>query len=220
MSQKNKRCIISLATKAGRYADNLARLSNSLRDNFTTGDFLGFIHEHSVGAPLHSEQPYHFKVYAFHKAKELGYESVLWLDTSVYAVGNVDRLFDTIEDQGFIFQNSGHILDNWCNEKTLNYFRITHEEAVKIPMIGNAGFLGINLSLSIGKEFLSKWTGAMNHGMFNGDWSNHRHDMSCSSAIVHEMGLFKLAYRGDQVLQYGGIFDKVINDTIILKAQG
>lgn len=218
--RENKRCIISLATKANRYVDNLARLSNSLRDNFKTGDFLGFIHESSVGAPLHSENPYAFKVYAFNKAIELGYTSVLWLDTSVYAVGNVDSIFDDIENQGLVFQDAGHKLGDWCNDETLSYFGLTRLMADKINMIGNAGFLGLDFTDSDANEFLNKWRLSMERGMFNGSWENHRHDMSCSSAIIEQMGLFDLAYSGDKVLQYGGIFDKVINETIILKAQG
>lgn len=217
---KNRRCIISLATKAGRYVDNLARLSNSLRENFTTGDFLGFIHEHSVGAPLHINNPYAFKIYAFRKAIELGYTSVLWLDTSVYAVGNIDSIFDRIEEKGFVFQDAGHNLGDWCNSATLMYFNIPRQAAMNIPMVGNAGFLGIDLTKTDGKSFFSKWRESMEAGMFQGSWDDHRHDMSCSSAIVHQMGLFHLAYKGDQILQYGGIFDKTINETIILKAQG
>lgn len=217
---KNNRCVISLATKAGRYVDNLARLSNSLRDNFTTGDFLGFIHESSVGAPLHTDDPYAFKVYCFTKARQLGYTSVLWLDTSCYTVGNIDQLFDRIEEQGVVFQDSGHKLGNWCNDVTLEYFHTTRDEAMTIPMIGNAGFLGVNTIHKRGNEFFIKWRHAQSCGLFKGSWDDHRHDMSCSSAIVHQMGLFDLAYKKDEVLQYGGIFDKTINDTIIIKAEG
>lgn len=231
----NKRCIISLATKAGRYVDNLARLSNSLRENFKTGDFLGFIHESTVGAPMHEDSPYAFKVYAFNKAKELGYTSVLWLDTSCYAVGNIDDLFNKLEqsDNGLMFQDAGHFLGNWCNDKTLEYFDITRDAAMSMRMIGNAGFLGIDFTSVVAETFFNDWAIAEQLGYFKGAWNNNeqtesldprclgaRHDMSASSAIIHKMSLFKDAIPGDQILQYAGPFDKVINDTIVLKAQG
>jgi hypothetical protein len=34
------------------------------------------------------------------------------------------------------------------------------------------------------------------------------------------MGKFHLAYQGDEVLMYGGLYDAILNDTIIFKAQG
>ena len=218
----SKRCIISFANQNGYYVDRLARLSNSLRDNFKTGDFLGFIHEASLGAPLHSTDPYSFKVYAFLRAIDMQYTSVIWLDSSCYAVANVDGLFDSLENDepGLIFQDAGHYLGDWCNDDTLEYFGLSREKAKSLRMIGNAGFLGINFLHENGENFFTDWRNAQRRGYFKGDWANHRHDMSCSSAIIHELDLFKHAIPGDQVLQYGGIYDKVANDSIIIKAQG
>jgi hypothetical protein len=216
---KNKRCIISLATRDGNYINRLARLCESLRDNFD-GDIMAFIGESAVGAPLHSENPYAFKVYAFRAAEKAGYESVLWLDTSCFAIKNVSPIFDEIEKDGFIFQTAGHKLSEWCNDFTLDYFELTRQEAEKIEMIGNAGFLGLDLTDSKARLFLQEWEDAMNAGCFKGSWSDHRHDMSCSSAILHFMGGHLIAKPFEEWLQYGGIYDETLNNTIILKAQG
>lgn len=227
-----KRAIITVATRAGNYINNLARLSESLRNNFD-GDILGFIGEASVGSPLHEDVPYGFKVYAFQKAKEAGYESVLWVDTSCFAIKNVSPVFEQIEETGFIFQDAGHFLGTWASDKQLKYFGLTRDKAMDMRMIGNAGFLGLNLTRSTPLYFLQQWQQAMYDGMFNGKWNNDektesnderclgsRHDMVCSSALIHNMVLFDLAKSGSEWLQYAGPYDEVANETIIFKAQG
>ena len=57
------RCIISFANdnRQRNYIKGLARLSESLRHNFD-GTFLSWIGELSLGAPLHSENMYAFKI--------------------------------------------------------------------------------------------------------------------------------------------------------------
>lgn len=229
---KNKRAIISFANSKGYYMDRMARLSNSLRRNFD-GDFLGFVHESSLGCELHENNPYAFKIAAFEQARKQGYTSILWLDSSVFAVAPVEPIFERLEQQGMVFQEAGHLLGTWSNDRCLQYFGITRDEAISILMIGNAGFLGLDFTNPAANIFFDKWSKACKDGIFKGEWNNngqtesqderclgHRHDMSCSSAIVHQLGLFDLAYKGDEVLQYAGVYDKVLNDTIILKAQG
>jgi hypothetical protein len=218
---------VSFANQRGNYVKMLARLSESLRNNFD-GDFLGFINENSVGSPLHSEVPFAFKIHCVQKAADAGYEKVLWLDSSCYAIQNTRPIFDEIEKDGFIFQDAGHYLRTWTNDRTLEYFGIAPDEAMGIKMIGNAGFLGFNLSNPKGTELFQRWKQAMLDGQFNNSpvpcaderFREHRWDMSCSSAIVYKMGLSHLMKRGDEWLQYAGPFDRVLNETIVLKAQG
>ena len=228
----SKNCIISFANSAGHYADRLARLSNSLRNNFD-GDFLAWVGEAALGAELHSINPYSFKIYAFNKAKEAGYKKIMWLDTSVFAVNNVQKIFDDIDRSGFAFQIAGHSVGNYSTDKQLEHFGITRDEAMPMDCIGNAGLLGLDFEKHFPNESFNKWERAMQHGMFKGNWDNDaktestderckgsRHDLSCSSIIINQMGLISMAYRGDEVLMYGGIFDKVINESIIFKAEG
>lgn len=221
MSQ-NKNCIISFANKNGNYAQGLARLSDSLRNNFE-GDFLAWMHESALYAPLHSENPYAFKVYAFQKAFDLGYENVLWLDCSAYAVQNVQPIFDLMSKDGYFFQEAGHLLGEWSNDGLLHYFNFDRDTAMSIPMV-MGGIIGINSKSSV----LSSLEVAMDHGLFKGNWSNdnnsesndsrckgHRHEMSTLSAIAHKDGL----KWQPQVIQHAGFFDKTESKTII-KFQG
>ena len=226
-----RRCIVSFANKNGNYIKGLARLGESLRNNFN-GEFLGFIGEQSMGCPLHSAMPYAFKIHAIQKAIDAGFDQILWLDSSCFAIKNVNSIFDTIEKDGCIFQEAGHMLGTWTNDKTLKYFNLTRDEAMNIRMVGNAGFLGLNLRNPTAKQFFIRWKKACQDGMFAGAWTNdgseskderckgHRHDMSCSSALVHTMGLSELIKPGNEILQYAGLYDETLNDTIIFKAQG
>lgn len=229
----SKNCIVSFANSKGYYINGLARLNESLRNNAPGVDFLGFINESSIGAPLHSENPYAFKIYAIQKAIDAGYENILWLDSSVFAIKSVIPIFDEIEKKGMIFQDAGHWLGNWANDFSLKYFDITRNEAMGIKMIGNAGVLGFNIHNEIAFDFLDQWEQSMLDSCFKGKWTNedksesqdercfgHRHDMTCSSAIVYKMGLTSMMKGGEEILQYAGLFDSVLNDSIILKAQG
>jgi len=230
---ESKNCIVSFANSNGRYIQNLARLGESLRNNFD-GDFLGFIGEKSVGSPLHSENPYAFKLYVIKAVlKQARYDKVLYLDSSCFAVKNVQPLFNEIEKDGFLFQIAGHKVGTWTNDFSLNYFGVTRDDAMEMEMIGNAGMLGIDFSKKKGHRFFDKWFAAMEAGCFKGAWTNDnktesedercngaRHDMSASSIIINQMGLIHLAKKFDEWLQYAGVFDETINDTIIIKAQG
>ncbi len=232
MTIGNKRAIVSFANKNGNYAKGIARLSDSLRDNFN-GDFLGWIGEGSLGCKPHLKDNYSFKIKAMDKAIDLGYRYILWLDASCFAIKNVDPLFELIKRDGILMQNSGHNLGTWTNDKTLDYFGISRDEAMNMPMFGNAGMFGIDMQNPLGIGFYKMYRLSMLNGMFNGAWTNiaktesqdircqgHRHDNSCGSAIANLMHITDLYHAGDKLLQYGGEKDKVLNQTIIIKAQG
>lgn len=225
-------CIISFANSKGNYVRGISRLSESLRNNFD-GKFLAFIGEESIGSPLHLENPYAFKVYAFKKALEAGFTNIMYLDSSCFAIRNVQSCFDDIANNGFLFQDAGHYCGNWCNDFTLNYHSVTRDDAMQMKMIGNAGLLGLNFDMGLPKDFFMQWELSMIAGCFKGEWTNSnknesvdercmgaRHDMSNSSLIIQKMGLFNLAKTGDELLQYAGVYDETSSDKIIFKAQG
>lgn len=214
MSQTNK-CVISLATKNSRYVDGLARLSNSLRDNASGIDFLGFIHERSVGAPLHTENNYAFKVYAIQKAIDAGYTDILWLDCSVFAVAPIQPLFDIISEQGYWFEGAGCWLSDWCTNAVLDYYKL--DQVDEMPMI-QSGFMGFNMGDGTGSELFRLFKKACDEGLFNGSWADFRHDQSCISAILYNRGI-NFSHLPEYV-QYAGIYDKQLNDKIILRCQG
>lgn len=175
-------CIVNLATK--KYWGGQDRLKSSISGY----DIITFSHEAEINAPLHTVNPYAFKIYAIEHAISKKYNKVLWLDASVYAVKDPKPVFDWISKRGYFMEEAGHYVGQWCNDQTLNYFGITREEAMKMPMF-SAGFVGFDFRQEIAREFFARWKNAMLNGMFKGDWSNHRHDMSAGSIIANQMGL-------------------------------
>lgn len=224
-----KKAIVSLANLRGNYTKGLARLSHSLRENFD-GEFYGYIGEHTVNAPPHVLCPYWFKIFAIEEVRRKGVDLILWLDSSVYAIKDVQPAFDIIEEEGLLTQDAGCMLGNWCNDFTLEHFKLSRDEAMNIMCYGNAGMLGINFNSIKGREFFSQWKESM--PFFKGAWTNenktesqderckgHRHDLSVGTSILHYMG--HTHKPGNQILQYiQSDNEEPNNDTIIFYAAG
>jgi hypothetical protein len=194
-----KRCVINLATDG--YSNGRARLAETLNDKWG-GDLLLFTDTQTLGCPPHHDNPYAFKVYAFKEAIRRGYESVLWLDASVYCERDPSSVFDHIEQHGYIMQEAGHSVGTWTNDKTLEHYGLDRDAALGISMYGNAGFLGLSAHSPQAMEFLRQWDEAQAAGLFKGRWDNsagtessdprckgHRHDMCCGSIIAHRLGM-------------------------------
>jgi hypothetical protein len=133
----------------------------------------------------------------------MGYEQVLWLDASVVFVKHSQAIFDWIQKYGFFFEEAGHLVSTWCNDRTLEYFGLSRDEASTMPMF-SAGFTGLDFTNPIAIEFFDKWKQSMLDGQFLGEWSNHRHDMTCASIIANKMGLVKNYSSGGNYFAYSG----------------
>ncbi len=221
------RCVINLATPS--YHKGQHRLIESIR-KFGNCDILTWTDESQIHAPKHQENPYAFKCYAFHQAIQRGYTSILWLDASVVAMRDITPIFEHIEKHGYIGQDAGHIVGTWTNDQTLDYFNLTRDEAMDIPMIGNAGLVGLDINSPKAMEFLFDWNHAMLLGYFMGQWNNdnktesldprckgHRHDMSCSSILWHQHQMDRVP--GDKYLQYKSP-NEPLEDGVYFHAQG
>ena len=80
---------------------------------------------------------------------------------------------------------------------------ISRDEANQMPMF-SAGFTGLDFANPIAVEFFDKWKQSMLDGQFLGEWSNHRHDMTCASIIANKMGLLKDYSSGGNYFAYVG----------------
>jgi hypothetical protein len=194
-----KQCVVSFADSAGSYRKKLQRLEQSLKGNFD-GDFLGFTDYKQIGSPHHSEIPYAFKPYAIQKAIDLGYEQILWCDSPIYAKQSIQPVFDHIEAHGYVFfDNIGYSLGDYTNDKTLNTFEITREQAFKIKMI-MACCMGFNFKNPLVRNIFRFYKDVAPH-LYPGEWNNddlteskdmrvkgHRHDQSVMSALIYRDG--------------------------------
>lgn len=224
-------CVVSLGTDD--YTKARQRLEKSMRNPINwSGDFHLFTEECQVGSPMHQDNPYAFKIYAIEEMKNRGYNQVLWVDCSVWAIKSIVPIFDIISTDGYICQEAGHNVGRWTNDRTLNYFGISRDEAMDIPMYGNAGFLGLDFDTEIANNFFNKWKQSMLDGMFIGEWNNnnqtesqdsrcdgHRHDMSCGSIIRHNLKM-KMQSGMDYLQYYYDFAPNPHNDTVCLFAAG
>jgi hypothetical protein len=225
---------VILNVSTGGYIRGAERLRNTLLGiGEFKGDLLFFTDESQINAPKHLENPYAFKTYAFNYAINLGYKKILWLDSSVYAIKQISKAWEIIEQKGFIMQYAGHNCGTWSNDNCLEYFGIDRNQAMEMPMYGNAGLLGLDMEKDICNIFLDKWHKSALDGIFKGSWNNnnntesndtrckgHRHDMSAGSIIANQLGMNNEFLSTLEILQYASPEEAPINESIIFKAQG
>lgn len=192
--------VVNFAT--GHYLKGQARLAASLYKQgaraFLLDDYK------AIYSPTHQESPYEFKVHAIRKAFD--YEDiVLWVDASMWLVGDLSKIEEIIRRDGFFATEAGHYAGRWTNDHTRKYFNVTEQEMHQglggITLL-SAGLIGLNLKNEKAMQFLYQWEESAKNGCFRGDWSNHRHDQTSASIIATRMG-FKYQ-RGGEFMSYIG----------------
>lgn len=191
--------IVNFAT--GVYKRGQQRLKNSLIDYKT----LMFDDYTAIGSPTHQESPYEFKVHAIEEASKFD-PVVLWLDSSIWLVGDLGKIEDIILSRGYFMEEAGHWVRDWCKPETKEYFGLTEEE-LKVFNMFSAGLLGLDFNNPNARSWFDQWKQSAVDGHFRGDWSNHRHDMTCGSIIAQRMG-FKYERGGSHMAYIGPGYSK------------
>jgi hypothetical protein len=198
------RAIVNLVNGNGNYLNAQIRLEHSAYNNADKSfDFICFQNESQVNAPAHHDNPYAFKIYAIEKLREMGYTEIFWMDASLVMVADFSPIWEWIWQKGFFFEEAGHWAGSWCNQETLNYFGITREQAMTMPMFA-AGYCGFDFKNGLAQEFFAEWKESMLNGCFRGSWTDHRHDMTCASIIAHKHDMVKDYSSGGQFFAYIG----------------
>ncbi len=126
-----KRCVINVAAGAW-YPRGQDRLRASLQGVGFQGDFVSWRDTWPPGSPPHFALPYGFKSYAFQQAVSQGYETILWLDCSCWAVRPLEPLFDHIEQEG-------HVLSREKDPRAQNWEGWTAGQWLKDEALANLG---------------------------------------------------------------------------------
>jgi hypothetical protein len=198
-----KHCIVNFANDY--FVKGQDRLVQSLQENNYQGDIITFNHYEQVGSKTHQQVPYQFKVYAIEKARQMGYDIVLYCDASMFAIKDVMPVIHHIIEKGHVLENCGFSAGQWATDLCLNEFGISREEAFDISLY-SAGFTGLNFQNKDSKLFFEKWLYfASQEITFIGDWNNnnkqcsqderclgHRHDQTVASILSHILGLDKI----------------------------
>lgn len=198
-----KKAIVNLVTKDKQsYLLGQQRLEKSLQEHFDGTVFL-YQDVEQVGSPSHEDNPYAFKIYAIEKVRKLGFNQILWLDSSIYAVKDVQPVFDWITQKGIFLEEAGHYAGTWSTNNQLQYFDITKDAAMLMPMF-SAGFIGFDFRQNVSVEFFARWKEAMLNGVFKGSWEVTRHEMTAGSIIANQMNLLVDFSRGGTFFSYIG----------------
>lgn len=210
-------CLVSFADNAGDYKKKLIRLEQSLKGKFK-GDFVAWTNYKDIDCEPHQVIPYKFKAYAIGKAIELGYDRILWCDSPIVAIKDIQPVFDHIEKHGYIFfDNIGHSLGKWTNDKCLEYFGVTREEALDIQMI-MASCMGFKIGHPVTDEFLNGYITLANE-LYPGSWADHRHDQTVASFLIHGLGM-TIQKGQDSYFAYKAHYDVMpIADSVCLLSQ-
>lgn len=212
--QRNSNDVLVSFSSNGRedYNKRLLRLMDSAKLHWK-GDVLVYSPDHPLAAyndwpihhgwpqsrnlpPLtHAEMPYYFKYALIQHARELGYQRIVWLDTSMLLLQDITPLFD---GPGVtVFDNLGHPLYKYISDEAWELARrhVAYDETGlptfnDIPQIwGGAQFWDFTKTLAK-MCWLDVLEFAQN-GTFKDGTSRrpnfvaHRHDQAVLSVLLH-----------------------------------
>jgi hypothetical protein len=182
------------------YSAGIDRLERSLLFHGYPGDTLFWRDQYPPGCPPIEDNPYAFKPYAFAEGFGQGYDVVLWLDASFWAIRNPMPIFDYIIEHGFYFFKSGYPLSATTTDRILEYTGFIREDLQQVSEFAT-GAVGLNINNPMGKQFFLAWMKYCKEGLFAGhrtyneaDSQHHlfkhaRQDQSAASMILHRMGI-------------------------------
>lgn len=187
----------------GRYIPVQQTLIKSIRKLYPHITIFAFNSISEIGnhCPSHSESPYAFKVYAIDYARNKGFDIVIWLDSPCRLVRPIDTWIEEIEKVGVYLQGDGWKCGQWANDKCLQYFGITRDEAMNIQNI-YACIMAFDFRNPKAFTFFRKWKAASMDDVFRGNHTNdkktesnderclgHRHDQTCAEIIAFQHGI-------------------------------
>lgn len=203
------KAIVNLSTK--KFWKGQVRLRQRLT-GLTDADTFFFMKESEVGSPLQTENNYAFKVYAIDKIREKGYTQILWVDASMLPIKNIDSVFEIIEQDGYFFQNGGWKNKDWTNEHAKVYFGTDDGDMMA------ACCFGLDFENENTVEFWNNVKQAMNDGIFNGSWEDHRHDQTVMSILAYKMDM--PLHEPNSIFEYAKDGDTPSKESIVLYADG
>lgn len=184
--------------KGAWYPRGLARLRASLVGLYD-GEVQLYTDEAELGCLTHKQAPYAFKVAAIRRAQADGVDVVVWLDASVWAIKPLAPLLADVVARGHTFFHNGWSCGQWTNDRMLQYFGMSRDEAMTISSIA-AGYMGLDLRSTTVRQWLNEWEAAVPY--FPGHWDNkhgtesadtrclgHRHDQAAASIVGHRLGM-------------------------------
>ena len=207
-----KDLIVSFASKGrDNYNRSLLRLIDSCKEHWA-GDLLIYSpdHEHAEyrgvtinkGWPnpeflksyTHSEMPYQFKTALIQKGLEMGYQRIIWLDSSMQLKKDLTPLFDT--KYGITtFHNLGHPTYKYLSDNAEKLLRDEGHFVGWTPLEQIDQLWGGAFALDFNNENAKRFFTDLRKFSINGSFKDsgstrsgfvaHRHDQSVMSVLLH-----------------------------------
>ncbi len=188
-----RNCIVLYVSYNGPYPGNVYDILAALRKLEFNGHVIyriGGYPNLENGSLKTIDVPYAFKAYAMQEAYLLGYQNILWLDSSMTPVRDLTSFFHMLEVHGYFAMTSGsnikaEVDKGWINRQALAAMKINYQIAAKVPHITTPVF-GINTASPKGREILKQFCRmAEEKKSFFCDWV----DEAPVSAILYTMHL-------------------------------
>jgi hypothetical protein len=154
-----------------------------------------------IGSPTHKDNPYAFKVYAVDTLRKFGYKTIIWCDSVLRLTQPIDTLLPEIHEKGVYLQKDGWNSAQWANDKCLDYFGLTRDQAESIESV-YACFMAFDFTNPATETFFARWKKSCDDGIFRGAWNNnaktesqdprcrgHRHDQVCAEILSYQLNI-------------------------------
>lgn len=183
-----KNCLILYASFNCCFPKGVKRLISIVKQSNFKGHILcriGGWPDVAGGSLTLAHVPFAFKVCSFKEAQRLGYERVLWLDSSIVPLVDLDTVFTTIGKKGYFSVENTVSVGPWCNEKAASYFGYSLKETYNIKCC-QAGVLGVDFKTEIGQKIIDRWHKAAED---ENAFYSARSDQTALSLILHQCNL-------------------------------
>ncbi|HSX12793.1 MAG TPA: hypothetical protein VLE96_00010 [Chlamydiales bacterium] len=157
----NQRCILLYASRNGIYPDKVLKQLTELMLCGYSGHVLlriGAFPNIANGGIHLCHIPYAFKVAFLKEAEHLGFKEVLWIDTSLHPLTNLEAIFSAIHEKGHFFTTVGMLSDNQTThlpEAALS-LGVTVDQYSQIPHLSSS-MIGLNLNAPLPLQLLNEW---------------------------------------------------------------
>jgi hypothetical protein len=162
--KSDKRCIVLFASYNGIYPAKARKLLSELEECGYSGHVLlrigGFPNLENGGLKL-CYIPYAFKVAFLIEALQKGYKEVLWIDTAMHPLTNLEKVFSIIKEKGYFFTSVGFLSDNQSTHlpDAATALGLSTDSYDRIPHLSSS-ILGLNMENSQAIQLLKKWYAA------------------------------------------------------------
>ena len=148
--------IAFVSFSSGRYLGQEKGLVASVHKYCPVADVFVFHTVEEIGSPSHEISPYSFKVHSIEKVRHLGYEVIIWCDSVIRVNKPIEPLLPIVSSLGVYLAEDGWKSGQWANDKALEYFHLTRDEAMQIETI-YACIMMFDFRNPITDQFFQRW---------------------------------------------------------------